>query len=304
MTVMPLRLSGRNPSRLERNIVTPEGVLIPVRLASLDQRLIAFTLDMVIVLGCVIVVVVLGALAFIGQRSHIAWSLALLVSFFIRSFYFAFLEIAWRGKTIGKRIVGLRVIDRRGGPLRPGAIFARNLMREVEIFLPLSLMAMGYGSEDERWQLVAMLVWIGVLALLPAFNRERLRAGDMVAGTWVIALPKVSLLADLAAAPAVQAAATEPLYRFTDKQLRVYGVYELQVLEEVLRDSGPHAADARRAVAESISRKIRYEPHPGAPLDARAFLTAFYRAQRARLETELAFGRRRESKSDGTPPRS
>ena len=303
MTVMPLPFPGRSPGRLERNIVTPEGVLIPVRLASLDQRLIAFTIDIVIVLGCVIIIVLLGALAFIGQRSYVAWSLALLVSFFIRSFYFAFLEIAWRGKTIGKRIVGLRVIDRRGGPLRPNAIVARNLMREVEIFLPLSLMLMGYGSEDERWQLVAMLVWIGVLALLPAFNRERLRAGDMVAGTWVIALPRMSLLADLTAGPAAHTVTAESLYRFTDKQLRVYGVYELQVLEEVLRDSGPHAADARRAVAESISRKVRYEPPPGAPLDARAFLTAFYRAQRARLETELAFGRRRESKSDDVSSR-
>jgi uncharacterized RDD family membrane protein YckC len=303
MTVMPLPFPGRNPSRLERNIVTPEGVLIPVRLATLDQRLIAFTIDIVIVLGCVIVVMLLGGLAFIGQRSYIAFSLALLASFFIRSFYFALLEIAWRGKTVGKRVVGLRVIDRRGGPLRPGAIFARNLMREVEIFLPLSLMLMGYGSEDERWQLVAMLVWMGVLVLLPAFNRERLRAGDMVAGTWVIAVPKMSLLADLTVEPAPQAAAAESVYRFTDKQLRVYGVYELQVLEHVLRDTGPQAADARRAVAESISRKVGYEPPPGAPLDARAFLTAFYRAQRARLETELAFGRRRESKRDDAPRR-
>ena len=68
MTVMPLPFPARSPGRLERNIVTPEGVLIPVRLASLDQRLIAFTIDIVIVLGCVIIIVLLGALAFISEN--------------------------------------------------------------------------------------------------------------------------------------------------------------------------------------------------------------------------------------------
>ena len=67
-------------------------------------------------------------------------SAALLLSFALRSFYFIFFELRWQGATPGKRALGLRVIDRKGGRLKPEAVFARNLMREVEMFLPISLL--------------------------------------------------------------------------------------------------------------------------------------------------------------------
>ena len=40
--------------------------------------------------------------------------------------------------TIGKRTAGIRVIARDGGPLGAGAVFARNLTRDLEFFLPLT----------------------------------------------------------------------------------------------------------------------------------------------------------------------
>jgi len=67
-----------------------------------------------------------------------------------------------------------------------------------------------------------------VLALLPLWNRQRLRIGDLVAGTMVVQTPAGALLDEVGAdADAVA---------FTPAQLDVYGVYELQVLEGLLRD--------------------------------------------------------------------
>jgi hypothetical protein len=177
-------------------------------------------------------------------------------------------------------------------------VIARNLMREVEFFLPLTIALGGVRLfASGPWTWFATVVWVGILAALPYFNRDRLRAGDMVAGTWVVVEPKPVLLPDLAATEPGPATAGAAEYRFSEAQLLVYGVKELQVLEEVLRS--PQTADSLRLdVAERIARKIGYELPRTPDFSATRFLEAFYAAQRRRLETELAFGRRRRDKND------
>src|SRR5689334_17747388 len=127
-------------TRRQRAIVTPEGVPLVVELADRGSRAAAFILDLVFI----ILVMVAGgiALAFTASVLDI-WALviALLGFFLLRIFYFPVTELAWRGATPGKRILGLRVIDRQGGPLKPEAIVVRNLMREVEVFMPLTMLA-------------------------------------------------------------------------------------------------------------------------------------------------------------------
>jgi hypothetical protein len=130
---------------------------------------------------------------------------------------------------------------------------------------------------------------------MPCFNRLRLRVGDIVAGTMVVRLPRPILLPDLSAAPAPGArAAVERA--FTPEQLSLYGIYELQVLEELLRrDDGPGTRSAMAAVAKKIRKKIGYAAAtPGD--DDPAFLRDFYAAQRAWLEGKLVLGTRRERK--------
>jgi hypothetical protein len=198
---------------------------------------------------------------------------------------------------LGKRASHLRVVNRRGGALAPSAVIARNLMREVELFMPISLaIATPAALSTGRLEYVAAFIWVVALACLPLFNRDRLRAGDMVAGTWVIAEPKPALLPDLSRS-AVAAVADQP-YRFTPAQLAVYGIKELQVLEEVLRATHQDAHLARSDVAQRIIRRIGYEVPDQRDFNATRFLEAFYAAQRGRLETDLAFGRRKRDKFD------
>ena len=289
-----LALAIEGADRRARAVVTPEGVAVSVRLASIGERVTALVLDLVILIAALLVV----AIAPFAAGGYLGVTAGILLMFVLRVFYFAGFELAWNGRTPGKRMTSLRVINRRGGPLTPAAVIARNLMREVELFLPLSLALAGDAAiAAGPWTWIATLTWVGVLAALPLFNRDRLRAGDMVAGTWVVAEPKPVLLPDLAAArPAANAVA--PAYVFTAQQLVVYGVKELQVLEEVLRSSGQDAAALHGDVARRIIRKIGYVHPDGGAFDARGFLEAFYSAQRRRLEAELAFGRRRRDKHD------
>jgi hypothetical protein len=139
-----------------------------------------------------------------------------------------------------------------------------------------------------------------VLTFMPLFNRDRLRVGDMVGGTWVIVAPKAALLPDLAESggrPTQAGQASSP-YRFSTEQLDAYGIYELQTLEQVLRQQGPNAASVREEVARRIQRKINWQLPPDVSFDAQAFLQAFYTAQRGRLEAQVLFGKRRKDKHD------
>src|SRR6185369_3579209 len=62
----------------------------------------------------------------------------LLGAFVLRNFWFIYFETGPRGATPGKRWFGLRVATRNGEPLSPDAVVARNLVRELELFLPLA----------------------------------------------------------------------------------------------------------------------------------------------------------------------
>jgi uncharacterized RDD family membrane protein YckC len=294
MSDLALTIESADPRM--RAVVTPEGVAVSVRLASVGERATALVLDLLILIVALIVVAIATAVA----GGHVGRTAGILLMFVLRVFYFAGFELAWNGRTPGKRMTSLRVINRRGGPLTPAAVIGRNLMREVELFLPLSLALAGDAAiAAGPWTWIATLTWVGVLAALPLFNRDRLRAGDMVAGTWVVAEPKPVLLPDLAAVRSAVYAAAGPDYVFTAQQLVVYGVKELQVLEDVLRSSGQGTSALQGDVARRIVRKIGYvHPDGRSAFNERAFLEAFYAAQRRRLEAELAFGRRRRDKND------
>jgi uncharacterized RDD family membrane protein YckC len=299
-----------------RVLMTPEGVPVTLRLADRGARIGAVITDLVI-LVLILIALWLGALlGFIGlvelglvtdrTVAAILFSAVLILSFLVRSFYFCWFEVRWRGVTPGKRILGIRVADRRGGRLTAGAVIARNIMREIELFMPLTVIFAAPADAIDGIYKLLLLVWVGIFAMMPLFNRDRLRVGDLVAGTWVIDAPKQSLLDEVTtdASPAATGIAEgAEAITFTDAQLAIYGVFELQTLERVLRARGRNADATRHDVAMRIARKIGYEG--SAPrLQARQFLEAFYTAQRARLEAGLLMGQRKERKVDGRRPAS
>lgn len=277
-------------ARSRRQLMTPEGVPLSVDLADYGERAVAFVLDVVICGAATALIYLLFILLpFGGTTGIVARSLVLFIAFVVRNFYFIHFELSWQGATPGKRIVGLRVVDRSGGPLLPSAVVARNLTREIEAFLPLGLLQSPVGSGTAAWEQLSLGVWLLLFAVLPFVNRDRMRAGDLIAGTMVVALPRRVLLGDL-----VESAVR---YSFTEKQLRgAYGAFELQVLEELLRrPAGAATSRLLREVADKICRKVEWlTPVPDAEIGA--FLREFYTAERAFLEREQLFGKPRPDK--------
>ena len=296
--------SDESPRRF-LEIATPEGVALPFEVAPAGDRAAALLLDLVLVHVAVALVLVVGVLLGAAGFGRFALSLALLASFLLRNFYFAFFEIRWGGATPGKRKYGLRVIARDGGPLSAESVLVRNLTREFEIFLPFTALAAPQALLPgmPAWAALIGCVWLLVGGLLPLFNRDHLRLGDLLGGTVVVMVPRAKLLAELAdepdspAPPAEGAAGSAPELVFTLEQLDLYGIEELHVLEELLRHEGqPGEAQVLEAVAAKIREKIGWT---GASGDTREFLRAFYRAQRARLEHKALFGVRQQRKKAG-----
>jgi hypothetical protein len=157
-------------------------------------------------------------------------------------------------------------------------------MREIEVFLPLSFLgAQAAQGLADTFLTIFALLWSGIFLFFPLFNRDRLRVGDLVAGTWVVCNEKAGLSADLVGS------AHRPRRTFRPAALELYGVYELQTLEDVLRTENP---DAITTVARTIRAKADL-PDDG---DDYGFLSDYYAALCARLESRLMVGRRRENK--------
>ena len=277
--------------RFARELVTPEGVALHITLASASERAGAFLVDAVIILAVLVVATLLcGWVARFshGQSLSLIGVIWLLGFFVLRNGWFLGFEMGARAATPGKRVFGLRVAARHGGRLTADALFARNAMREIEVFLPLTFLLVNAGGVDAVMAALGLL-WTGVFALFPLFNRDRLRAGDVVAGTWVVRDPRRALTAEMARSDL----ARDPRFAFEAAQLQAYGVAELQVLEDVLRGQDRRAV---RVVAERIRTRIGWLQ--GSEETDRAFLDAYYAALRARLEAGLLQGRRRRDKHD------
>ena len=279
-------------TRARREIITPEGVAVPVDLAEHGARAVAFAIDLFIwLLTLIVVVILLFSIAGISTTAgKIAVSIALFFAFLVRNAYFVFFEMAWRGQTPGKRLTGLRVIDASGGPLQPSAVVARNLTREIEMFIPIGiLLTWGKGGTTD-WEQLLIAGWLLFFIALPLINRNRMRGGDMIAGTMVISLPKLVLSSELAEKAAQ--------FVFSEQQLQAYGAFELQVLEELLRH--PDRSDTARILAEvrdKICRKIGWTT-PVPANETLRFLREFYTAERAYLERAQLYGKARADKHD------
>ena len=236
----------------------------------------------------------------VGDKLAGSWLMAVVIvlAFLLLNFYFAFFEVRWQGSTPGKRRVGIRVIDGRGGQLETSAVLARNLVRELEVWIPLRFLVAGrvVWPNAPSWAYLLAGAWTFVFMFFPLFNKDRLRIGDLIAGTRVVLQPKVVLVPDLVAEQAQLTPAQKSKgYAFTEKQLQFYGIYELQVLEGVLRQTPgtPGWFEAISTVTDKIRTKIGYN---GLIQDSERFLRDFYAAQRSHLEQKMLFGQRREDK--------
>ncbi len=275
-----------------RHLVTPEGVDLQIELADVGARIGAFAIDLVI-----ITLVLIASLFALGSMSiyseELAFTIFVLIAFLLRSFYFTLFELGRRAATPGKMLLKIRVAARGKARLSAASVFARNALREIGFFLPIGFM-FGIGSEGvDGWMSLLASIWAGIFLFFPLFNKDRLRVGDLVAGTWVVRAPRPMLAADLVTTDEPQNAAIFAKFAFTPAQIDAYGIKELHVLEDVLRARDP---DVLADVASRIRTKIGWVWEVGE--SDIAFLQAYYAALRGRLESKVLMGVRRKDKFD------
>jgi uncharacterized RDD family membrane protein YckC len=159
-------------------IETPEQIALEFPLAGVGSRFLALAVDLLIQFALIAGLVLLGLgvawstgagspFTSAEGNSRIAlwtFALVLLAGFVVFYGYFAIFEIAWRGQTPGKRLIGLRVIAASGRPASAYQILLRNLLRIVD-------------------QLPGPYAF-GILSVLVTARSQRL--GDLAAGTVVV----------------------------------------------------------------------------------------------------------------------
>jgi uncharacterized RDD family membrane protein YckC len=162
-----LELSHRKTLRIR----TSEGVVFSLATAGLFSRFLAWTVD---------VAVIVAASTILGMATQF---IALVSPDFARALYVIFYSVFsvgygiftewnWRGQSLGKRVMRLRVVDASGLKLQLSQIIIRNLLRPVDL-LPVCYL-------------------LGGTVLF--FSRAGQRLGDLAANTVVISIPETRLV--------------------------------------------------------------------------------------------------------------
>ena len=150
-------------------IRTPEGVVFSQTLAGPVIRFVAWFADLLVISILMSVVgKVVGLLLLISHDLAIA---LYMVAYFVVSIGYGLVcEWLWRGQTVGKKILHLRVVDAEGLKLQFHQIVVRNLLRFVDS-LPFLYVVGGLSC------------W---------FSSKFQRLGDIAANTIVIRLPVIA----------------------------------------------------------------------------------------------------------------
>jgi uncharacterized RDD family membrane protein YckC len=149
----------------ELKIETPEGIQFSYPLAGPVSRCLAWVIDAIIVmllLGAVQQVIVMFSLL----SPDLAIGLGIVGYFVVSIGYGVTMEWFWRGQTVGKRLLRMRVMDIQGLRLQFHQVLMRNLLRAVD-------------------SLPATYLLGGCVCL---FTRYAQRLGDLAAGTVVVHL--------------------------------------------------------------------------------------------------------------------
>lgn len=151
-------------------ITTTQNVTINFTAASVGERLLGQVLDLLVIIAYSIVAGYV--IDYSGLGNYISsmdyWSeMAVYIVIYLPVFFYTLIqESLWEGRTIGKRIMKIKVIKIDGYQAGFGDYLIRWLFRLIEVLPPLTV--------------------VGLIAII--FNGKNQRIGDMGAGTAVISL--------------------------------------------------------------------------------------------------------------------
>lgn len=144
-----------------RVILTPEHVQVELTPAGLGSRFLALLLDSLFAFGLSAFLATILALV---PPAGFAYAIWVTTSFLITSAYHVYFETYHQGRSPGKKLVGLRVVDGLGLPISLEQSFVRNVVRFLD----------------------AVPLFYGVGGLACLLDSRRRRLGDVAADTLVI----------------------------------------------------------------------------------------------------------------------
>jgi uncharacterized RDD family membrane protein YckC len=129
------------PTASDESILGLDNVRLELPIAGAGSRVLAAFLDYLVV-GILSVALVIAALAAAGAlRSWWILAVVILGLFAIDYGYFAGMEIATRGRTLGKLALDLVVLNRQGGRATTAAFLIRNCVRTIDLVVGIPMMA-------------------------------------------------------------------------------------------------------------------------------------------------------------------
>lgn len=125
-------------------VLSLDNVPVELPLARVGSRVLAGVVDYVLLVLLLIVwsVGIFFTSGALGLKPGWGIAIWLLGLFVIDYGYFAAQEIAFDGRTVGKRVFGLRVVARDGAAAGNGALLVRNIVRSLDVVFGVVLMAL------------------------------------------------------------------------------------------------------------------------------------------------------------------
>lgn len=181
------RMAAIQPLDTTIGVVTPENIAFEYQLAGPFRRLPAYLLDFVVRWAIILIVGFLLAIigSFMSFVSVLFGSFTLaiigILYFVVSWFYGSLMEMYFNGRTVGKWMCGIRVIDVEGRPINGRSALLRNLLRVAD-FMPIAMIPM----PDPDIPPIPMLA-TGLIGMVCMITTKRLqRLGDLAAGTMVV----------------------------------------------------------------------------------------------------------------------
>lgn len=247
-------------------LFSPEGVRLDLPIAGPGLRILAYAIDLgllVLLLAVLLIalIVILPAGNFVDHFFHTFFhqvaraareaarnanagrpnpasfgavegliiAVFLLAHFAVEFGYFIVWEMLANGRSLGKYIIGLRVVRRDGMPIDLRASIVRNLMRIVDM-LPEYYV-------------------VGLISMVLSPSGERL--GDHVAGTIVIRLDRPQAALEIALRDGA------PVSALTRQQLARIGPRELRLIRATIRRADSLPEERSAALLAEVAETIR-----------------------------------------------
>lgn len=227
-------------------IKTTQNVVLQYELAELRERIIAFIIDIAVVLFSIWM---LALVLFSTATSETVSTIFAFILIFIFMFYSIAFEVFNNGQSIGKMAMRIRVIKAAGGKATFPDYAARWVFRMVDVYLSLGALA----------------------SILITSSAKAQRIGDIVANTAVVKLnPQFDLkLKDLLAIR------TQSSHQPQFLQARQLMEEDVLLIKTTLDRYRMHANIAHREAIEMLSQKIKETlAIEGVNMDSRVFLQA------------------------------